>query len=74
MRLHTVGERINQFRTRRPHVAANHDLGGCRFDSFDELGEPYAKGAAGVSIYLVGIRAPNVVGLDDEIEIFHFFS
>ncbi len=63
---HAAGERIDQRRPRRAHVAADDDLVGT-----DEGGEADSEGMGHVSIELIGDRAADVVRLDDGIEDRH---
>ena len=60
---HAVGERVDQGRAGRSHVAADEQLVGPGV-----AGEGHAEGAGDIGVQLVRHRAADVVGLDDLVE------
>ena len=61
---HAVGERVDQLRAGRAHVAADeHPIGAST-----EAGEADTERVRDLGVELIGHRAPDVVGLDDLVE------
>ena len=63
---HAVGERVDQRRARRAHVAADEQLVGA-----GEAGEGDAERVGDLGVELIGNGAADVVGLDDLVEYGH---
>ena len=67
--LHALGERRRQLDAARPHVAGHEHPRGRPSASSDEAGERGADAPAELGVELVGDGAPDVVGLEDRVEI-----
>jgi hypothetical protein len=61
---HTTREGLDELGARRPHVAADEDPIGS-----GEAGEPHAERVRHLGVELVRDGSPDVVGLDDRLEV-----
>ena len=66
-----VAEGVGQLHTRGPHVSRDEDLGHRTPLVEGEVGEGGTDGVATGCVDLIGIGAPNVVRLEDGIEVRH---
>ena len=68
---HPLVERSNELGARRPHVIAHHHRGHIGVLTPHHSSESGTRTPSDIGVDLVGVDAPDVVCLEDRVEISH---